>query len=612
MIAKSNPVVKSNLASLITELPDQSGVYLIKNARDKIIYIGKAKSLKKRIRSYFNTTKDLKTRHLQSRIYDIETIITNNECEALLLENNLIKRWKPKYNINLKDGKTYPVIKLTAEDYPRVFRTRTITFDGSKYYGPFPRVNQIDLYLNLIDQLFPLRKCRGKLKLRPNPCLNYHINRCSAPCCGKISREDYLKQVESVKLLLSGKTEKLVRELNAAMHQASGNLDFEKAGKYRDRIVAIEELAAEQKVVDFIGEERDYIGFLSRDYLACGVILQMRGGKLVGRETFLFEDYSPDSELMLHFLTKYYSNMEKLPGTIYLPEKIDSKLYTEFLARLTGKKIKILYPQKGRNTRLVAMAQGAALEKLSSSENNQRQLLKALQKSLHLPAVPNKIEGFDIAHLGGRDTVASMVTFLHGLPHKSRYRQFRIRSLKGKIDDYQAIKEVIARRYSRLLNENQQKPDLILIDGGRGQLNAALSILSALGLSSIPVAGLAKREEQIFLPQNPEPLILEPSSPALRLLQRVRDESHRFATSRHRSMRDKKVQTSILEEIDSIGPQRSKLLLKHFGSLEKIAAAKAEEISLLPGIKTGLAETILAHLSRLLSRRAQSHSKEKD
>ncbi|KKK93489.1 hypothetical protein LCGC14_2692360, partial [marine sediment metagenome] len=296
---------------------------------------------------------------------------------------------------------------------------------------------------------------------------------------------------------------------------------------YRDRIVAIEELAAEQKVVDFIGEERDYIGFLSRDHLACGVILQMRGGKLVGRETFLFEDYSPDSELMLHFLTKYYSNMEKLPGTIYLPEKIDSKLYTEFLARLTGKKIKILYPQKGRNTRLVAMAQGAALEKLSSSENNQRQLLKALQKSLHLPAVPNKIEGFDIAHLGGRDTVASMVTFLHGLPHKSRYRQFRIRSLKGKIDDYQAIKEVIARRYSRLLNENQQKPDLILIDGGRGQLNAALSILSALGLSSIPVAGLAKREEQIFLPQNPEPLILEPSSPALRLLPLRQAPHHR-------------------------------------------------------------------------------------
>jgi excinuclease ABC subunit C len=339
----------------------------------------------------------------------------------------------------------------------------------------------------------------------------------------------------------------------------------------------------------------------------------------VGRETFLFEDYSPDSEFLLHFLTRYYSNIEKLPGTIYLPEKIDSKLYTEFLVRLTGKKIKLLYPQKGRNARLlamaqdaVAMAQSAAVEKLSSSENNRRQLLKILQKSLHLPAVPNIIEGFDIAHLGGRDTVASMVTFLDGLPHKNGYRQFKIRSLKGKIDDYQAIKEVIARRYSRLLNENQQKPDLILIDGGRGQLNAALSILNGLGLSSIPVAGLAKREEQVFLPQNPEPLILDPSSPALRLLQRVRDESHRFATTRHRSMRDKKVQTSILEEIDSIGPQRSKLLLKHFGSLEKIAAAKAEEISLLLGIKTGLAETIPARLSRLLSRRAQSHSKGKD
>ncbi|MBA7564037.1 UvrABC system protein C [subsurface metagenome] len=549
MIAKSNPVVKSNLTSLIPEFPDQSGVYLMKNARNKIIYIGKAKSLKNRIRSYFNTTKDLKTRHLQSRIYDIETIITKNECEALLLENNLIKRWKPKYNINLKDGKTYPVIKLTTEDYPRVFRTRTITFDGSKYYGPFPRVNRIDLYLNLVDQLFPLRKCRGKLKLKPNPCLNYHINRCSAPCCGKISGKDYLEQVEKVRLLLSGKTERLVRELDAAMQQASGNLDFEKAGKHRDLIRAIEELAAEQKVVDFIGEDRDYIGFSSKNHLAGGVILQMRGGKLVGRETFLFEDYSPDSELLLNFLTGYYSNIEKLPGIIYLPKKIDSKLYTEFLTRLTGIKIKILYPQKGRNARLVAMAQGTAVEKLSSSENNRPQLLKALRESLHLPAVPNKIEGFDIAHLEGRDTVASMVTFLHGLPLKSGYRQFKIRSLKGRIDDYQAIKEVIARRYSRLLNENQQKPDLILIDGGRGQLNAALSILSALGLSSIPVAGLAKREEQIFLPQNPEPLILEPSSPALRLLQRVRDESHRFATTRHRSMRDKKINTGLVRKL---------------------------------------------------------------
>lgn len=612
MIAKSNPVVKQNITSPAAELPDQSGVYLIKNVSNKVIYIGKAKSLKKRIRSYFNATKDLKTSHLQSRIHNIETIITKNECEALLLENNLIKRWKPKYNINLKDGKTYPVVKLTSEDYPRVFRTRTIAFDGSKYYGPFPRVNQIDLYLNLIDHLFPLRKCRGKLKFKTNPCLNYHINRCSAPCCGKISKEDYLKQAERVRLLLSGKSEKLVQVLDEAMQQASKNLDFEKAGMHRDRIRVIKELAAEQKMVDFTGEDRDYIGFLSTDHLACGVILQMRGGKLMGRESFLFEDYSPESELLLHFLTMYYSNMEKLPGTIYLPKKIDSRLYTEFLARLTGKKIKILYPQKGRNARLLAMAQEAAVEKLNLTENNELLLLKALQKSLHLPGLPKRIEGFDIAHLDGKYTVASMVTFIDGLPYKKGYRQFGIRSLKGKIDDYQAIKEVIARRYSRMLNENQQKPDLVLIDGGKGQLNAALSILRVLGLSSIPVVGLAKREEQIFLPQNPEPLILDPSSPALRLLQRVRDESHRFATTRHRSIRDKKVHTSILEGIKGIGQQRSKSLLKHFGSLESIAAATAEEISLLPGIKTGLAETILARLSRLLSHRAQSHNKEKD
>ena len=581
-------------------LPDSPGVYLMESRGGETLYVGKAKSLKKRVRSYFTGVKDTKTRHLLSKIARFETIVTLSEGEALLLENNLIKQYRPKYNINLKDGKTYPVIKLTGEEYPRVYRTRRIVFDGSKYFGPFAKANQIDLSLNLIDQLFPLRKCRGELKLKSHPCLNYHIGRCSAPCCGKISQQDYLARVERVRLLLAGKTDALLGELKNKMNKAAESLKFEKARIYRDRIKALKELTEVQNVVDFEIESRDYIGLRSEGY-RCGIaILQMRGGKLIGRNVFLLEDYSPEEDAFATFLAQYYSRIDNRPRTAYLSRRLDAELISDFLKELTGKKIRFRFPQKGKHAQLVRMAVQTAGERLES-EDRQDKALKSLQETLNLPFPPRRIEGFDIAHLEGAEAVASMVAFLGGRPHKSDYRHYKIRSLNGKIDDFEAIREVVARRYTRVLNEKKTRPDLILIDGGKGQVNSAAGILRLLGIPEIPVVGLAKKNEELFLPEAKEPICLPESSEALKLLISVRDEAHRFATAFHKRLRDKKMSVSLLEKIEGIGKKRSVRLLKHFGSLRELSRKKPEEIAAAAGISVELANDLLSRLYESLS-----------
>jgi len=595
--------ITNALKEKLANAPDSPGVYILKSAEGKILYIGKAKSLKKRIRAYFTDSKDIKTRHLQIRIGDLEVFSTGSEAEALLLENNLIKRWKPKYNINLKDGKTYPVIRLTAEKYPRVFRTRRIVFDGSKYYGPFPKVGQIDLYLNLVDKLFALRKCRGPVKTKKRPCFYYHIGRCAGVCAGKITHSQYMQRVHKVKMLLAGATEELARDLRGKMQTASAQKEYEKAAEYRDQLEALQVLSKEQKVVDFMSEARDYLGYWTEENRVRLTVLQLRAGKLMGRDSMLLDNYSIEDEFLPAFLGQYYGGRNNLPRIIYLPAQLESshtpEILGRFLKELTGSAVSLHFPKKGKHARLVAMATESARFRLDGESKRQKKALNDLQESLNLKRAPRRIEGFDIAHLAGKQTVASLVTFLDGRPRKSGYRHYHIRSLNGRIDDFEAIREVVARRYSRLLNERGRLPDLILIDGGKGQVSSAVSMLKALEASHVPVVGLAKKNEAVFQPGHSEPIMLPESSEALRLLQAVRDEAHRFATTFHKHLRTADLNTSVLESVRGIGKKRSKALLTAFGSLQDICKQEPEVIARAARLSLEQAEQLLVYLQKL-------------
>jgi excinuclease ABC subunit C len=596
-------IQSSELTEKLKNVPDSPGVYILKRADGKILYVGKAKSLKKRIRAYFTDSRDIKTRHLQARIGDLEVFPTGSEAEALLLENNLIKRWKPKYNINLKDGKTYPVIRLTNNDYPRVFRTRRIVFDGSKYYGPFPKVSHIDLYLNIIDKLFALRKCRGPVKQQKQPCFYYSIGRCAGVCAGKISYEEYQQRVEKVKMLLAGNTDELARELRQKMRQASEQQEYEKAASFRDQLEALESLSEEQKVVDFQTEARDYLGYWSEEKRVRLTVLQLRTGKLIGRDSMLLENYSIEEEFLPAFLGQYYGGRTSQPNILYLPKELESThskgLLESYLKDLTATRITVSFPKKGKHARLVAMAIENARFRLEAEGERKKQALKDLQQTLELKRPPRYIEGFDIAHLSGKQTVASLVTYLDGRPQRSGYRHYHIRSLNGRIDDFEAIREVVARRYTRQLNEKGKLPDLILIDGGRGQVSSAVTMLKALEVPQIPVVGLAKKHEELYLPHESEPLILPETSEALRMLQSVRDEAHRFATTFHKRVRATQLNTSVLESIKGIGKKRSKALLTAFGSLAGIGEQEPEAIAKAASLGLEQARELLAYLSEL-------------
>jgi excinuclease ABC subunit C len=594
---------KSDLAEKLKNVPDSPGVYILKASDGKILYVGKAKSLKKRIRAYFTDSRDIKTRHLQARIGDLDVFPTGSEAEALLLENNLIKRWKPKYNINLKDGKTYPVIRLTNEEYPRVFRTRRIIFDGSKYYGPFPNVGRIDLYLNIIDKLFPLRKCKGPVKPNKQPCFYYHIGRCAGVCAGKIGPEEYGKRVERVRMLLAGRTDELARELRQKMKRASDRQEYEKASVFRDQLEALQALSEEQKVVDFQSEARDYVGYWSDEKRVHLTVLQLRGGKLIGRDSILLNNYAMEEEFLPAFLGQYYSGKNSLPKTLYLPADLEpvhsGQLLSRYLEELTGCRITLSFPKRGRHARLVSMATENARFRLEAEGERKKRALEDLQNVFHLNRPPRRIEGFDIAHLAGKQTVASLVTFTDGRPHKSGYRHYHIRSLDGRIDDFEAIREVVARRYSRQLNEQARLPDLILIDGGKGQVSSAMSMLQVLEAPSIAVVGLAKKQEQLFVPGQSDPVVLPETSEALRLLQAVRDEAHRFATTFHKRVRATQLNTSVLESIKGIGKKKSRALLTAFGSLDEIRRQRPEAVARAAAVNLEKAGEVITYLSRL-------------
>jgi excinuclease ABC subunit C len=572
------------------QYPDQPGVYLMKDAEGRIIYVGKARSLRNRIRSYFAGEKDIKTRFLVSHIADIEVIITNTEYEALILENNLIKQWAPQYNIDLKDGKTYPVIRLTAEEFPRVYRTRRMIFDGSEYFGPFPKPHQIDLYLRLIERHFPLCKYRGSQKKRAYPCLNYHMGRCAGACCGKITREEYLKIVDGVRTLLSGRSDELLRDLRIRMKSASDEQDFERAARLRDQVLAIEEVSVEQRVQEFTEEDRDYIALAPCAEELVVVVLQVREGKLLGKEVFRVAEYSPDEEALSHFIARYYAERKAIPAAVYVGREIDAENLSTFLRGLAGRPIVVKVPQRGKHTQLLAMAESNARGAEMTA------VLEGLKMDLGLPVVPRRIEGFDIAHLEGTDTIASMVRFTDGRPDRKLYRAFSIRSLDGKIDDFESLREAVARRYTRVLNEELDRPDLILIDGGKGQLSAARGVLDGLGLV-IPVIGLAKKQEEIFMPDRDGPLVLDEASASLRILEAVRNESHRFATKLNKKRRTKRLTLAVLEGVPGIGAARSRRLMEAFGSVEAIVGATLEELQKRGGLPRETAAMLLARLS---------------
>jgi excinuclease ABC subunit C len=583
----------STLKETAASLPNSPGVYIMKDAKGEVIYVGKAKDLRKRVTSYFLSGRDVKTSHLVGRISSIEYILTQTEYEALLLENNLIKQWKPRYNINLKDGKSYPVIRITNEEYPRVFRTRRIIEDGSSYFGPFPNVAMLDTYLALIEKLFPLRKCKGELKKRKEPCLYYHIGRCLAPCAGRASLSEYLEHVEAVKQLLSGKTEELLASLSEKMQAASASLTFERAAKLRDAIEAIRTVQMEPEVEDFNPETRDYIACACLDSLCTFAVFSMRGGKLLGRDMFKTEIH--DDEAFLQFMMQYYGKASDLPDQVFVSQSFETELILEFFAKERGKEVSISVPDEnsrhGKILRMALMNGMQDVEKRLKLSGNIRGL-EELKRVLALPSLPRRIEGFDIAQLSGKYPVASLVSFSDGNPDKKNYRRFHIKTLGGAIDDYESIREVVARRYTRVINEGLPVPDLILIDGGKGQVNAAKEILETLGLGEVPVAGLAKQFEEIFLPGRSDPIRLPDTSEALKILQGVRDETHRFATSFNKQLREKDAKLSVLTDIPGIGPSRAAKILTAFGSLNSLRYATPEEIASKAEVPLAVAEAV--------------------
>ena len=585
------------------DYPDKPGVYIMKDAAGETIYVGKARSLRNRVRSYFAGEKDIKTRFLLAAMAEIEVIITSTEYEALLLENNLIKQRKPRYNIDLKDGKTYPVIRLTAEDFPRVYRTRHMVFDGSEYFGPFPKPQQIDLYLKLIERHFPLCKYRGSRKVRGYPCLNYHMGRCAGACCGKISREEYLKIVDGLRKLLSGRVEELLRDLREKMKAAAELQEFERAAKLRDQILAIEEVSGDQRVQEFSEEDRDYIALAPRGESLVIVVLQVREGKLLGKEVFRIAEYAPEEEAMSHFIARYYAERKAVPDAVYVSRSVDAENLSEYLRGLGGRQIAVKIPQRGKHTQLLAMAEENAREEAAKEARGAEMTaaLEGLKMDLGLAALPRRIEGFDIAHLEGTDTVASLIRFTDGRPDRKLYRAFSIRSLDGKVDDFESIREAVARRYTRVLNEELEKPDLILIDGGKGQLSAARGVLASLGMQEVPVIGLAKKKEEIFLPGREDSLLLDEASPSLRILEAVRDECHRFATTLNRKKRAKRVALTLLESVPGVGQARSRRLMQVFGSVEAILAATVDDVQKKAGLPRETAAMLLARLSERYS-----------
>lgn len=611
-----NKSATNPLAELARQMPASPGVYLMKDIQGNIIYVGKAASLRHRVRSYFSLagSLDSKTRRMIARITDIDFFVTASEEEALVLELNLIKRHSPYYNVRLKDDKSFPYLKIdTSEDWPRLQISRRLEGNGGRYFGPFASAKSIRRALKVVKNIFPFRPCSKNLS-RPLPrsCLEYDLLNCSAPCTGAISREEYAQIIKQLILFLEGKQEKVIRQLESDMKQASETLDYEEAARLRDRIRSVKEVVKWQKMATIVKGEQDAIAFCRDKDQAYAQVFFVRGGKLIGREGFALQGTRSveGRQIMTDFVKQFYNSASYIPPLILLQFPVKDKAVIEsWLAGKRGSITRIWVPSRGAKKKLVdIVAENAAsgLQQLKikqlSAPVKLEAALEEIKRKLDLPRLPSRMEGYDISNIQGRAAVGSMVVFDKGKPKTAHYRRFRIKTVPA-ADDYAMLREVMRRRFGRFKSGVPSDadgwailPDLILIDGGRGQLNSALEAMEEMGIKSIPVASIAKENEQIFTPKRAKPIILPHTSPGLQLLQRLRDEAHRFAISYHRHIRKRQSLTSVLDSISGIGPRRKRNLLRQFGSVSAIKEATLEELAATDGLNLNIARKIKEYL----------------
>lgn len=604
------------LQERLQALPARPGVYLFKDSYGRVIYVGKAMSLRSRVRSYFQESVfDPKTRRLRRRIADLEFIITETELQALALELNLIKRHRPRFNIRLKDDKRHPYIKINwQDDFPRVLFTRQMRNDGARYFGPYAAAGSVRETLDALRKVFPFLTCKRKITGQdPSPCLYYHIRRCAGPCIGAINREDYRAMLDQMCRFLQGRGEEVLQKLEREMAGASEGLQFERAAVLRDRLRAVERIVREQKLVSPSLGDLDVVGLARQEGLAVCQVFRIRGGKIIGRENLLLEGTEGEAEaaVLASFLEQFYARAAYVPPEVVVPtEPADAELFTAWLRERRGARAQVKVPRWGIRRELLDLALENARDSLKASEvrvtaaeRRRSAGLVELQVQLGLEEPPRRVECYDISHTGGGQTVASMVVFLDGLPAGDHYRRFEIRAVDG-VDDYAAMAEVLRRRFRHAGTQDSDPsfssmPDLIVLDGGRGQLGAGLGVLDEYGFSAteLPVVALAKRKEEIFRPGLSEPLVLQPGSPALLLVQHLRNEAHRFALTYHRRKRGEAALESILDDIAGIGPSRKRNLLLHFGSVQKIREASAEELAAVRGMSRPAAQKVKEYLS---------------
>ena len=591
----------------VSHLPTTPGVYLWRDKYQRIIYVGKAINLRNRVRSYVqqDVNRSVKVAAMMRRAWDVETIQTKTEMEALILEATLIKEHHPKYNIMLRDDKTYPYVKVTVqEDFPRLFMTRRLERDGAKYFGPFTDVTAVHHVLRILRSFYPLRTCKSMKVERP--CLQYHMHYCEGPCMKYVTVEAYRKYIDDIVALFEGKQVKVIQEITSKMEQASEDLEFELAAKYRDDLLSIQKVQEKQRMVTQRGD-MDVLGMAIDGPMACIQLFFIRSGRLLGRENYFVQHEGDSPELvMTEFIKQYYGGSTFIPKELLLPmDSVDRELFSEWFTSMKGQQVEVSVPQRGYKKDLIKMAEENAQNFLAERRRQWQYTIdksggamKKLAEVLDLPRLPERMECYDISHMQGAETVASMVVFEGGKPAKREYRRFKLKTVQGKPDDFASMAEIMERRYGN--EKDWPMPDLIIIDGGKGQLNAALPVIRAMGVTDVPVISLAKRIEEVFVEGESESIILEHHTPELQLLQQIRDEAHRFAITYHRRLRGKRNLESVLDHVEGIGPKRRKALYKHFGNLDAMRVAELEELESLEGMNKKAALAVYEFFRRNL------------
>jgi excinuclease ABC subunit C len=605
-------MISDLIKELLRQLPESPGVYLMRNARGNIIYVGKAVSLRNRVRSYFALPDKLnpKTRMLVEQVHDFEYFVVSSEQEALILELNLIKRYWPPFNVLLKDDKTFPYLKIKeTEDWPRVHITRKLEDDGGHYFGPFASINSLRQSLDVLKRIFPLRTCNTPIIEGKNkrPCLKYHLGFCLSPCTGQVTRAEYQQIIDQLIQFLEGKHASVTRDLHKKMESASAQMKFEQAARFRDQLQAVQSVVEGQKIAMKVKGEQDAIAYSADKDQACVQVFMIRHAKLIGRESFTLKGVENEEpgQIMTSFVKQFYSSSPYIPQLLLLQYGVEDQAVIEkWLSEKKNGRVNIETPERGKKKELIDIVAENAKQGLAQLKIKQlavpgalTEALAEIQKELKLEAVPGRIEGYDISNIQGTDAVGSMVVFEGGKPRNSDYRRFKIKTVEG-ANDFAMMKEMLRRRFQRAVSTEADNsswavlPDLIIIDGGKGQLNAALEVMRELKLDNLAIAGLAKENEELFLPGQSQPVVLPNSSNALKMLQRLRDEAHRFAISYFQKVHKKRTFVSALDEIPGIGPKKKKLLIQHFGSVQGIKQASQEELRAVKGIDQNLAQKI--------------------